>query len=128
MRVTKQQLAQIILKPNLERMRTRPRTRPTPGAMNKLEQRYADSLRINQLAGRIISYRFEPIKFRLANKTFYTPDFMVTRADQIEFHEVKGFWEDDARVKIKVVAEMYPEFAFVAVQWKNKMWVRDEIS
>ncbi len=27
---------------------------------------------------------------------------------QIELHEVKGFWTDDARVKTKVAADQYP--------------------
>ena len=34
---------------------------------------------------------------------------------QMECHEVKGHWLDDARCKIKVAAEMYP-FRFLAVQ------------
>jgi hypothetical protein len=33
----------------------------------------------------------------------------------IELHEVKGFWTDDARVKIKVAASIYP-FKFMAVK------------
>ena len=40
----------------------------------------------------------------------------------IEIHEAKGFWEDDARVKIKAVAEQFPEFWFMAVQWKGGEW------
>ncbi|MFX6258524.1 DUF1064 domain-containing protein, partial [Acinetobacter baumannii] len=34
-------------------------------------------------------------------------------------HEVKGFWTDDARVKIKVAAEQYP-LTFLAVKAKAK--------
>ena len=94
----------------------------SPGVMNKLEQQYQQYLDILKRAGEIVDYRFEAIKFRLADKTFYTPDFMITKSDRIEFHEVKGHWEDDAKVKIKVVAEMYPEFLFYAVYWKNKLW------
>ncbi len=94
----------------------RPRPRPEPGKMNKTEAAYANLLELRKKAGAIKSWRFEPMKFRLADKTYYTPDFMVTFTDRIEFHEVKGFWEDDARVKIKVVAEMFPEFLFVAVK------------
>ena len=30
-------------------------------------------------------------------------------------HEVKGFWRDDARAKIKIAADLYP-FRFIAVQ------------
>jgi len=95
---------------------TKPRPRHEPGKMNKTEIAYANVLELRKKAGAIKSWRFEPIKFRLADKTYYTPDFMVVLGDHIEFHEVKGFWEDDARVKIKVVAELFPEFLFVAVK------------
>jgi hypothetical protein len=37
----------------------------------------------------------------------------------LECIEVKGYWMDDARVKIKVAAEMYP-FRFVAAKPKSK--------
>ncbi len=84
--------------------------------MNKTEQAYAERLALLQLAGEIRSFRFEPVKFRLADRTFYTPDFMVVTADEVQFHEIKGYLpEDDANVKIKVVAEMYPEFQFQMV-------------
>ncbi len=86
------------------------------GAMNKTEQRYADHLEARKQSGEIAWYRFEGIKLRLADSTFYTPDFAVMLADgQLEAHEVKGHWQDDARVKIKVAAEMYP-FRFIAVK------------
>ena len=39
--------------------------------------------------------------------------------EQMEMHEVKGFWQDDARVKIKVAAQMYP-FRFLAAKLKPK--------
>lgn len=108
-------------------MRIRPRKRQEPGKMNKLESQYADYLQQKQNAGIITSYRFEAIKFRLADRTFYTPDFIVTYPDVIECHEIKGFWEDDARVKIKVAAALFPEFAFVAVQYKKKEWIYEEL-
>jgi hypothetical protein len=39
----------------------------------------------------------------------------VLRGDgSLEVHEVKGFWEDDARVKVKVAASLFP-FRFIAV-------------
>ena len=37
----------------------------------------------------------------------------------MEMHEVKGFWQDDARVKIKVAADMYP-LKFIAVKRRSK--------
>lgn len=90
------------------------------GAMNKTEAAYAQTLQIRKYAGEIAWYRFEGIKFRLADNTFYTPDFAVMLADgAMECHEVKGFWQDDARAKIKIAADQYP-FRFVAVRAKAK--------
>jgi len=106
--------------------RIRPKKRRLPGVMNKLERAYQEQLEFRKLAGEIVAYRYEAIKFRLADKTFYTPDFMVTFEDRIEFHETKGFWEDDAKVKIKMVATLFPEFGFVAVYWKHKQWIFEE--
>lgn len=90
--------------------------RPENHKMNKTESLYARRLENMRAMGNIHRYEFEPLKLRLADSTFYTPDFMVVRNDLIELHEVKGFWRDDARVKIKVAAKQFPEFKFVAVQ------------
>lgn len=85
------------------------------GKMNKTEAAYAQHLDLLKNTGKIIWYKFEGIKFRLADKTFYTPDFTVLNESfELEVHEVKGFWEDDAKVKIKVASELYP-FRFVAI-------------
>ena len=66
-------------------------------------------------------YRFEAMKLRLADNTFYTPDFAVMTMDMhIEFHEVKGFWRDDAKVKIKVAAAQFPMFLFCAITKQAK--------
>lgn len=98
------------------RLTMRPRPRHAPGKMNKNEKKYADFLELRKKAGEIIRWVFEPLKFRLADNTFYSPDFMVVTAEQIEIHEYKGHWEDDARVKIKVAAELFPEFQFIAAR------------
>lgn len=90
--------------------------------MNKLETAYQEYLELRRLAGEIAWYAFEPVKLRLAANTFYTPDFLVMLADGLlEFHECKGFWEDDARVKIKVAAELYP-MLFVAAKRVKGNW------
>lgn len=89
--------------------------------MNKLEAKYAAELATQKLAGEILRFEFEPIKLRLADRTWYSPDFLVvTDAGIIELHEVKGHWEDDARVKFKVAAELHPWFQFVGVTHPNK--------
>lgn len=90
------------------------------GTLNKTEQAYATLLKDWQQSGIVAWYKFEGLKLRLADNTFYTPDFAVMLANgQMEMHEVKGFWQDDARAKIKIAADMYP-FRFVAVRPKPK--------
>ena len=90
------------------------------GVMNKTESSYAAHLEELKYTGRVLWYKFEGMKFRLADNTFYTPDFMVMRSDGwLEAHEVKGFWMDDARAKIKIAADMYP-LQFIAVKVRAK--------
>lgn len=103
-----------------KRFKNRPRVRPVPGMMNKTEQEYAGFLQQRLLGGIVKYWEYEPVKLKLAPKTFYTPDFLVITADEIGFHEVKGYWEDDARVKIKCAAEKYWFFAFVAIKRSGK--------
>lgn len=92
------------------------------GVMNKTEEAYAQHLELQKNAGVVLWYRFEGIKLRLADNTFYTVDFPLMLSNgELEMHECKGFWRDDARVKIKVAAEMYP-FRFKAVQRDGRGW------
>lgn len=90
------------------------------GAMNKTEAAYAAHLELLRRAGEVLWFKFEGLKLRLADNTFYSPDFAVMLANgQIECHEVKGHWLDDARAKIKVAADLYP-FRFIAVKAQAK--------
>jgi hypothetical protein len=94
--------------------------------MNKTESAYAQQLELLKRAGEIKSYKFEALKLRLADNTFYTPDFFVlSKDDVLEIHEVKGFWQDDARVKIKIAAELFP-FRFKAIKRNGKGWKTEE--
>lgn len=98
--------------------------------MNGTEAEYSAMLSLRQRAGEVAWFAFEAIKLRLADNTFYTPDFFVMLAGgTLECHEVKGFWQDDARVKIKVAAESFP-FRFVAVSKAAKKrgggWTSEE--
>jgi hypothetical protein len=94
--------------------------RPRNQGMNNLEAEYGQYLELLKSAGEIVWYKYEGIKFKLADKTFYTPDFAVMRSDDVlEIHEVKGFWEDDARVKIKVANNQFP-FLFRAIKKRPK--------
>lgn len=95
--------------------------------MNKTEAAYAAILEARRLAGEIHRWDFEPVKLRLADRTYYTPDFRVILANmEVEYHEVKGFWRDDARVKLKVAAEQHP-YRFVAVRLVHGQWQTEAI-
>ena len=97
------------------------------GRMNKTEAAYAAHLELLKLAGDVTAWRFEEVGLRLADNTFYYPDFQVISMDGIvEYHEVKGHWMDDARVKWKAVAEKFPEFRFLAVKKKKGEWEIEE--
>ncbi len=94
--------------------------RRIPGVMNKLEAEYAQALAEKKKVGLILDFGYERVTFKIAERCRYTPDFDVQLPDgTFEFHETKGFWEDDARVKIKVAAATFP-FAFVGVKKKAK--------
>ena len=96
--------------------------------MNKSETQYAEHLETLRAARAVLWWKFEGLKLRLADNTFYTPDFVVMPADcRIECHEVKGFWRDDARAKIKIAASIYP-FRFLAVTKRRGGWDREEFS
>lgn len=91
-----------------------------PGQMNRGEAAYAAHLEREKAAGRVLWWRFEALKLRLADNTFYTPDFAVLGVDLVmECHEVKGFWMDDARAKVKIAADLYP-FRFMAMKALSK--------
>lgn len=95
--------------------------------MNKTERRYEVHLRALEHLGDVLWYGFEPLKLRLADNTYYTPDFLiVNRQGEIEAHDVKAYWKklgkvgatDDAIVKMKVAAEQFPIFR-VLMTWEH---------
>lgn len=84
--------------------------------MNRMESEYALMLEARKQNGEILWYAFEGIKVRLADQTYYTPDFVVMANDfTLECHETKGFMREAAFVRIKVAAELYP-FRFVLIR------------
>ena len=90
-----------------------------PRGMNKTEAEWSGMLEARRVAGELLFWAFEPIKVRLADRTWYEPDFLVVRSTgELELHEVKGaFVMDDARLKFKLVAEHFP----AALVWAQKM-------
>jgi hypothetical protein len=71
----------------------------------------------------------QAVTLKLGDDCRYTPDFVVIDASSlITAHEVKGFWRDDARVKIKVAARSFPWMAFVAAQKSKTGWNIERIN
>ena len=106
--------------PTVARAKARPPH--TPGELNKGEARYRDHLEMLVLAGEVRLFWFEAIRFRLAERFNFTPDFFVILPDwTIEFREVKGrkgetfYAKEDAVKSIKAAAALYPFFRFFIV-------------
>jgi hypothetical protein len=94
--------------------------RHKPGHMNRLEASYAEHLEMLRGIGAILWWAFEAVKLRLADKCFLTPDFCVMLKDgTLEMRDTKGFMEEDANIKLKVAAQLYP-FGFVVVKKQAK--------
>lgn len=99
----------------------------TPKGMNKTEAKMDSELRGMLLTGEIAWYAFEPVTFKLADDTRYTPDFLVIYPDgSIEARETKGFWRDDAKVKIKVAAAKFHWLTFAAFRLVKGEWQRED--
>jgi hypothetical protein len=114
--------------------------RHIPGQMNTTEKRFLDEVVLPRIAsGELHAWWFEslsrieikPWTLNLAERTRYTMDFLVQLPDgSLECWEVKGgYWQDDARVKAKVTARMFP---FPVVGWMPRAkrdgggWTREK--
>lgn len=109
--------------------------RRQPGERNKTEAAYEAHLDILHRAGENDGFRFEGIKLKLADNTWFTPDFLVYAKDGVvELHDTKGTttkkradgskdkapWiEEDAKIKLKVVAEQFPFRVFAVFKTKE---------
>ncbi len=92
--------------------------------LNKTESAYLEYLKRmeHQWVG------VQCLTLKLADMCRYTPDFItIGSAGRVTAHEVKGFWRDDARVKIKVAARSFPWMNFIAAQRDKGHWKFEEI-
>jgi hypothetical protein len=88
--------------------------------MNKTEASFEQTFLAKKPHG------FEEITLKLADDCRYTPDFWVLDDDDVlAFEEVKGYWRDDAKVKIRLAAKLFPQFRFRAWRYEKKIWVRE---
>lgn len=80
-----------------------PAPAPPSPYKSKWEANYAIYLDALKLAGEIVGWWYEPVRFRLPGmRNFYKADFLILRCNaigkNIEIHEVKGWSRTGARV------------------------------
>lgn len=92
--------------------------------LNKTEAAFLNHLN----AGKHLFVLTQAITLKLGDDCRYTPDFVTIDPTVITAWEVKGFWRDDARVKIKCAARMFPWIRFVAVQLSKTNWTFEAIN
>ena len=122
-------------------LRARGRVRKRAGEMNKTEAAFDTELRFQRSCGHVVWFAFEAMKFRLADNTFYTPDFAVLYGDgMLRMIDTKGttkkdgkyrpFVEEDAKIKAKIAAEQFPISFALAYRLPKKAggeWVIEEV-
>lgn len=86
--------------------------------LNKTERAYHEHLK--QLNYPWIGVQC--MTFKLADDTRFTPDFIVVEANEMRCIDVKGFQREDALIKIKVAARMFPWATFAIVKKTPSGW------
>ncbi|MED5545685.1 MAG: DUF1064 domain-containing protein [Pseudomonadota bacterium] len=106
--------------------------RKASGEMNQTEAKFDAHLATLKLAGEVLWYEFEAIKLKLAPKTFLSVDFAVLPADtmrltMIDVKGAKAIVQEDAAVKMRVAASMFPFTFQYAFPIKGGGWQIEEI-
>ena len=92
---------------------------------NKLEAAFAAVLRAENPG---VQIREQAVTILLANNCRYTPDMMIVEPGRLEAYETKGgLFRDDAKVKIKIAASIWPQITFWLVWRKSGVWHRQRI-
>jgi hypothetical protein len=92
--------------------------------LNKTEKAFLNVLRSRGLQW----IGIQNITLKLADDTRYTPDFFYIHDGKLNANEVKGFFRDDAKVKIKVAARLFPWIRFTLVfKGKGSAWEYREV-
>jgi hypothetical protein len=115
------------------KVRFRPRL--APGEFTQVELRYDAYLSLLKATGKIADYWAHKFTWKLATGAHYRADFLVLLPDGLlEIHETKGgkknkttgewgpFSEDDALLKVKLIAEQCPIPIKVAFEAGNNNW------
>ncbi len=100
------------------------RIRQNNVVLNRTEQAFLEFLKAHGWPT-VLS---QAITLRLGNGVRYTPDFVTVGPDEkAEAWETKGFMRDDAAVKLKVAASLYPWIKFHLVTRKKGEWIIQEV-
>lgn len=87
--------------------------------LNKTERAYLAFIRCLGFAW----IGVQNVTLKLADDTRYTCDFFVIdKNGHAQGREVKGFFRDDAKVKIKVAARLFPWIEFQVVRKSKNGW------
>lgn len=96
---------------------------------SKLERDYARYLDSCKTAGEIWDWMYHPWRLRLAEGTYYTPDFLVViPGGLIELHETKGFMREAARVRLNVAADKFKYITFKLIKRARHGWDITEVN
>ena len=93
-----------------------------PRGMNKWEATFAQTLEARRQAGELVWWAYEPFRIRLADDTFYRPDFAtVDNQGKTEIYEVKGLMREAARVRLRVATEKLPYQFYIVRKHKGEL-------
>lgn len=101
------------------------------GKMNDTEAAYAERLDWLKLTGEILDWKFHVMRIRLADRTYYTPDFLVMDKNrEVQIHETKGGWTTEAgQMRIKLAGEALPWFRiFKCIKRDGDSWEIQEFT
>lgn len=83
---------------------------------SKKEAQYAKTLWLAKAAGTVL-YWHEQVPFRFSSGVKYFVDFMVCYSDHtLEYVEVKGYETDVYKLKMRMLADEYPDVEIVVVR------------
>jgi hypothetical protein len=115
--------------PQPEAMMSQPAESHDVAKLNKIERAFWDHLNAGNKLGLYWYVGAQNITLKLADDCRYTPDFVTVSAHggRLIAYEVKGFWRDDAKVKIKVAARLFPWIQFIVVTRKKGNWSQEAV-
>lgn len=90
--------------------------------LNKTERRFYDEF---SKKPETLWMGVHAFRLRLGPNTHYTPDFeILDRTGTLSIVDVKGtFTREDAQLKIKMAARLFPMFRFIKAEWGMKKGV-----